>query len=80
MIYFKWTISYCALEIRNIGASLLNKAFEVLGSNSRSSGVFNSLPWERHEVVLIDEAGGGSKLGEEKMYGVPDVSFTALLL
>lgn len=49
-------------EIRNIGASLLNKAFEVLGSNSRSSGVFNSLPWERHEVVLIDEAGGGSKL------------------
>ncbi|TNN86895.1 Alpha-mannosidase 2C1 [Liparis tanakae] len=38
-------------ELWRDGAALLHDAFGALGSKGISTGVFNSLPWERHEVV-----------------------------
>lgn len=44
--------------IRCVGAELLKDACEVLGSNGNSPGVFNSLPWERCEVIQIQDGKG----------------------
>uniref|UniRef100_A0A4W6DHV0 Alpha-mannosidase 2C1 n=1 Tax=Lates calcarifer TaxID=8187 RepID=A0A4W6DHV0_LATCA len=38
-------------DIRTDGTALLHDAFGALGSKGNSAGVFNSLPWERHEVI-----------------------------
>ncbi|XP_069018170.1 alpha-mannosidase 2C1 isoform X3 [Embiotoca jacksoni] len=43
-------------DIRRDGAALLREACEVLGSKGNSTGVFNSLPWERHEVIQVQDA------------------------
>ncbi|XP_047453152.1 alpha-mannosidase 2C1 [Mugil cephalus] len=42
-------------DIRCDGAALLRKACEVLGSRGSSTGAFNTLPWERQEVVQIQD-------------------------
>ncbi|KAF7224392.1 alpha-mannosidase 2C1 [Nothobranchius furzeri] len=42
-------------EIHGDGAALLQEACEALGSKGGSTGVFNSLPWERHEVIQITD-------------------------
>ncbi|XP_033997413.1 alpha-mannosidase 2C1 isoform X1 [Trematomus bernacchii] len=45
-------------DIRTDGAALLHDACGALGSKGNSPGVFNSLPWERHEVVQMHEGPG----------------------
>lgn len=50
--------SHCGLDIRNEGATLLRDACGALGSKGSSVGVFNSLPWERHEVIQIQDRAG----------------------
>ncbi|TMS05957.1 Alpha-mannosidase 2C1 [Larimichthys crocea] len=42
-------------DIRSDGATLLHDACGVLGSKGNTAGVFNSLPWERHEVIQIQD-------------------------
>uniref|UniRef100_A0A8C9ZEB4 alpha-mannosidase n=1 Tax=Sander lucioperca TaxID=283035 RepID=A0A8C9ZEB4_SANLU len=42
-------------DIRSDGAALLHGACRALGSKGNSTGVFNSLPWERHEVIQIQD-------------------------
>ncbi|XP_061577780.1 alpha-mannosidase 2C1 [Cololabis saira] len=42
-------------DIRSDGSVLLREACEALGPKGSSVGVFNSLPWERHEVVQIQD-------------------------
>ncbi|XP_037539458.1 alpha-mannosidase 2C1 [Nematolebias whitei] len=42
-------------NIRSDGAALLWEACEALESKGSSTAVFNSLPWERHEVVQITD-------------------------
>ncbi len=51
------------LEIRSDGAALLCKALGALGSKGNSAGVFNSLPWERHEVIQVQDGSGKPGLG-----------------
>ncbi|XP_060891398.1 alpha-mannosidase 2C1 [Labrus mixtus] len=45
-------------DIRRDGATLLLDACGALGSKGDSAGVFNSLPWTRHEVVQIEDGAG----------------------
>ncbi|KAI3371290.1 hypothetical protein L3Q82_023907, partial [Scortum barcoo] len=49
-------------DIRSDGAKLLHDACEALGSGGKSAGVFNSLPWERQEVIQIQDGAGKSGL------------------
>ncbi|XP_075993503.1 alpha-mannosidase 2C1 [Genypterus blacodes] len=50
-------------DIRSAGARLLQDACEALGSKgSGSPAVFNSLPWERNEVVQIQDDRGQAGL------------------
>ncbi|XP_022046125.2 alpha-mannosidase 2C1 isoform X1 [Acanthochromis polyacanthus] len=42
-------------DIHRDGAVLLREACAALGSKGNSTGVFNSLPWERHEVIQIQD-------------------------
>lgn len=49
-------------EIRNSGTKLLNRALKSVGSQGSSPAVFNSLPWERQEVIQVQNAAGGSHL------------------
>ncbi|KAM6937533.1 alpha-mannosidase 2C1 [Xenentodon cancila] len=42
-------------DIRRDGSVLLREACESLGPKGSSVGVFNSLPWERHEVVQLQD-------------------------
>ncbi|TKS73487.1 Alpha-mannosidase 2C1 [Collichthys lucidus] len=51
-------------DIRSDGATLLHDACGVLGSKGNTAGVFNSLPWERHEVIEIQD--GAAKPNLEK--------------
>uniref|UniRef100_A0A673CTM3 alpha-mannosidase n=1 Tax=Sphaeramia orbicularis TaxID=375764 RepID=A0A673CTM3_9TELE len=51
-------------DIRRAGAKLLHDAFEGLGSKGNPPGVFNSLPWERQEVIVTQDAAGKTSLGE----------------
>lgn len=55
--------SPCAIDIRSDGAALLRDACGVLGSKGNCAGVFNSLPWERHEVIHIQDGAGKPDLG-----------------
>lgn len=50
-------------DIRRDGADLLRDALRVLGSKGTSAAVFNSLPWERSEVVQTHDGAGPSSLG-----------------
>uniref|UniRef100_A0A672J0Y4 Glycoside hydrolase family 38 central domain-containing protein n=1 Tax=Salarias fasciatus TaxID=181472 RepID=A0A672J0Y4_SALFA len=50
-------------DIRRDGAALLNAACEVLGTKGSALGVFNSLPWERTEVIQIPDGKGKPDLG-----------------
>ncbi|XP_044049172.1 alpha-mannosidase 2C1 isoform X2 [Siniperca chuatsi] len=45
-------------DIRSDGATLLHDACGALVSKGNSAGVFNSLPWERHEVFQIQDGAG----------------------
>uniref|UniRef100_A0A8C4I7T6 alpha-mannosidase n=1 Tax=Dicentrarchus labrax TaxID=13489 RepID=A0A8C4I7T6_DICLA len=45
-------------DIRRDGSTLLHNACGALGSKGNSAGVFNSLPWERHEVIQIQDGAG----------------------
>lgn len=56
-------ISHGVSDIRNDGATLLRDACGALGSKGNSAGVFNSLPWERHEVIQVQDGAGKSGLG-----------------
>ncbi|XP_041651823.1 alpha-mannosidase 2C1 [Cheilinus undulatus] len=49
------------------GASLLHDAFGVLGSKGDSAGVFNSLPWERHEVLQVQDGADTPRLALVKV-------------
>uniref|UniRef100_A0A7N8XC27 Alpha-mannosidase 2C1 n=1 Tax=Mastacembelus armatus TaxID=205130 RepID=A0A7N8XC27_9TELE len=42
-------------DIRSDGAALLHNACGALGSKGNAAGVFNSLPWERNEVIQIED-------------------------
>ncbi|XP_072290923.1 alpha-mannosidase 2C1 [Eucyclogobius newberryi] len=44
-------------DIRNSGSRLLKNALSALGSGGSSPAVFNSLPWERHEVIRVHREG-----------------------
>uniref|UniRef100_A0A3Q3J1N8 alpha-mannosidase n=1 Tax=Monopterus albus TaxID=43700 RepID=A0A3Q3J1N8_MONAL len=57
-------------DIRNDGAALLNDACGALGSKGDAAGLFNSLPWERHEVVQIQDGAGKPGLGMSDTYGI----------
>lgn len=50
-------------DIRRDGAGLLRDALRVLGSKGTSPAVFNSLPWERSEVIQTQDGAGPSSLG-----------------
>uniref|UniRef100_A0A8C4IAL7 alpha-mannosidase n=1 Tax=Dicentrarchus labrax TaxID=13489 RepID=A0A8C4IAL7_DICLA len=50
-------------DIRRDGSTLLHNACGALGSKGNSAGVFNSLPWERHEVIQIQDGAGKPDLG-----------------
>ncbi|KAM9854997.1 alpha-mannosidase 2C1 [Aulostomus maculatus] len=58
-------------DIRRDGAVLLQNACMALGSNGNSPGVFNSLPWERHEVIQTQEGPGKPGLA---LVNVPSIS------
>ncbi|AWP08416.1 putative alpha-mannosidase 2C1 [Scophthalmus maximus] len=45
-------------DIRSDGTALLREACGALGSKGKSAGVFNSLPWERNEVIQTQEGAG----------------------
>ncbi|KAM9375861.1 alpha-mannosidase 2C1 [Pholidichthys leucotaenia] len=49
-------------DIRRDGAALLREACEALESKGSSTGVFNTLPWERQEVVEIQNEDGKTSL------------------
>lgn len=53
----------CLSDIRRDGAGLLRDALRVLGSKGTSAAVFNSLPWERTEVIQTQDGAGPSRLG-----------------
>ncbi|XP_068578630.1 alpha-mannosidase 2C1 isoform X1 [Cebidichthys violaceus] len=57
-------------DIRRDGAALLHEAFGALGSTGNSTGVFNSLPWERHEVIQIQDGAGRPGLGMLYVYNI----------
>lgn len=50
-------------DIRSAGAALLWEACEALEAKGSSTAVFNSLPWERHEVVQITDGTDAPVLG-----------------
>ncbi|XP_028442064.1 alpha-mannosidase 2C1 isoform X1 [Perca flavescens] len=62
-------------DIRSDGAALLHGACGALGSKGSSTGVFNSLPWERHEVVQIQDGAGKPDLGMLDIYNTYVVAF-----
>lgn len=49
-------------DIRDSGTKLLNSALKALGSHGSSPAVFNSLSWERHEVIQVQNSAGGYDL------------------
>ncbi|XP_056138138.1 alpha-mannosidase 2C1 [Lampris incognitus] len=52
-------------DIRSIGGRLLRDALRALGSKEQevvSAAVFNSLPWERNEVIELQDGAGQSGL------------------
>ncbi|CAN9499336.1 unnamed protein product [Ophioblennius macclurei] len=57
-------------DIRRDGAALLNDACKVLGTKDGDLGVFNSLPWERNEVIQIQDGNGKSDLA---LVSVPSI-------
>lgn len=48
-------------EIRDSGSTLMDSGLRTLGSGG-SPGVFNSLSWERREVIEVQTAAGSSEL------------------
>uniref|UniRef100_A0A7N6FKC6 alpha-mannosidase n=1 Tax=Anabas testudineus TaxID=64144 RepID=A0A7N6FKC6_ANATE len=50
-------------DIRSGGAALLNDACGALCPKGNAAGVFNSLPWERHEVIQTQDGAGKPTLG-----------------
>uniref|UniRef100_A0A671UTI6 Alpha-mannosidase 2C1 n=1 Tax=Sparus aurata TaxID=8175 RepID=A0A671UTI6_SPAAU len=58
-------------DIQSDGAKLLKEACGALGSKGNAAGVFNSLPWERQEVIQIQDGAG------EPAVGILCVSFQA---
>ncbi|XP_072242006.1 alpha-mannosidase 2C1 isoform X2 [Leuresthes tenuis] len=63
-------------DIRRDGAALLREACEALGSKGSSVGVFNSLPWERHEVIQISDGSDKLALVRAPSVGVSPVKDT----
>ena len=59
----KKNTSHCVSDIRSDGAALLHDSCGALGSKGNSNGVFNSLPWERQEVIQIHDGAGKPGLG-----------------
>ncbi|XP_004070042.1 alpha-mannosidase 2C1 [Oryzias latipes] len=49
-------------DIRADASILLHEACEALGSKGSTAGLFNSLPWERQEVIEIKDGPGGLDL------------------
>lgn len=54
---------HCVSDIRSGGAALLNDACGALCPKGNAAGVFNSLPWERHEVIQTQDGAGKPTLG-----------------
>ncbi|KAM9753087.1 alpha-mannosidase 2C1 [Menidia menidia] len=63
-------------EIRRDGNALLREAFDALGSKGSSVGVFNSLPWERREVIQITDGSKKLALVSAPSVGVSPVKDT----
>ena len=58
--------SSSVLDILRVGSGLLGDACRHLGQGDQKGdapAVFNSLPWERNEVVQLQEATGPPSLG-----------------
>lgn len=55
--------SHCVSDIRSDGAALLHDACGALCPKGNAAGVFNSLPWERHEVIQTQDGAGKPTLG-----------------
>lgn len=55
-------------DIVRDGTVLLREATEALGSKGTSTGVFNSLPWERCEVIQTQDSAGKPALGMIYIY------------
>lgn len=59
----KRNTSNCVVEIRSEGAALLRDACGAMVSQGSSAGVFNSLPWERLEVIQTQDGADKPSLG-----------------
>lgn len=59
----KRNTSHCVVEIRREGAALLRDACGAMVSQGSSAGVFNSLPWERLEVIQTQDGADKPSLG-----------------
>uniref|UniRef100_A0A7N6AGS3 Alpha-mannosidase 2C1 n=1 Tax=Anabas testudineus TaxID=64144 RepID=A0A7N6AGS3_ANATE len=60
-------------DIRSGGAALLNDACGALCPKGNAAGVFNSLPWERHEVIQTQDGAGKPTLA---LVRVPSVGLS----
>lgn len=60
---YKKILKTCVLDIRSDGATLLRDSCGALVSKGNSTAVFNSLPWERQEVIQIQDGAGKPGLG-----------------
>lgn len=61
------TIFFFFLDIRADASVLLHEACEALGSKGSTAGLFNSLPWDRQEVIEIKDGTDGPDLGVENI-------------
>ncbi|XP_029010098.1 alpha-mannosidase 2C1 isoform X2 [Betta splendens] len=62
-------------DIRRDGGAVLQEACGALGSRGTAAGVFNSLPWERHEVIQTAGGAGGPALA---LVRVPSVGLSLI--
>uniref|UniRef100_A0A7N6BVJ0 alpha-mannosidase n=1 Tax=Anabas testudineus TaxID=64144 RepID=A0A7N6BVJ0_ANATE len=62
-----------SIYIRSGGAALLNDACGALCPKGNAAGVFNSLPWERHEVIQTQDGAGKPTLA---LVRVPSVGLS----
>lgn len=51
------------IDVHNGASVLLREACEALEPKGSSAGVFNSLPWDRHEVIQIKDSADQPSLG-----------------
>lgn len=69
-MFFSQSKKILVLDIRSDGAMLLHDSCGALGSKGNCTGVFNSLPWERQEVIQIQDDAGKPGLGMLDTYKI----------